>query len=362
MPYKRITVYVLLACYAKVSSTSDGATCALSADLHIPSTHLAAVHSALACWSSQGAWVAHGPGFEWKPDDSCPLFERYVKGGVACGIAAELQSLYPTRRRGLRDHALFVGDSISGQFYRSFASNSRRPSQLVGLDAHLLTASTCESVPPIIPFNGCPRDTGSSSSFSAQFRRSDRLSPWPACGSNKTAYFTEVEWSSLLPGASVVELNRGSHYETDERYIAGWSKTLQFVIDQAPRSLVVARTTPVGHVNCTSYKTPVSSAQLASPGELYNWKDFGAQNALLRNLLRDKFPNVLLLDIEHLASLRPDAHRGRNSKGVVDCLHWQDGTVGAGVLNAPHFFLYNALRFLRLASSNHTFVKHNSVK
>lgn len=319
---------------------------ALSSDIRVPSARWAALESALSCWTSRGSWVAHGDGFEWVPDRACPQYTTRVTGGVACGIAAELQALYPAHKRGLPDRALFVGDSITHQYFRGFISNAPRSAVHVPIPAKVNTYSGCGRGRLPLPIRDCEAG-GAPLSLTALYRRADRLALWPACGSkNETVGFTDAEWVSEFPGTSVIFINRGAHYEDDAKFAAGWRAALHLVRQRAPRALVVARTTPGGHDSCTKFASPVASSSLAQKG--YSWKKMPGQNALLRKMVQEEFPGVILLDIEYLASLRPDAHVGvdKSKGGKLDCLHYREGGRAAGAMNAPHFLLYNALQLL----------------
>lgn len=332
--------------YARATSPPPPRSILLNSDIRITSAEWVTLQSALSCWTSRGTWAAHAGGYEWVPDDACPPYTTRIAGGVACGVAAELQALYPAHRRGLPDRALFVGDSISHQHYRGFLSNSPRSAVHSAISSDVATYSDCDHRRPALPIKDCEVG-GASHSVSAVYRRTDRLALRPTCGAkNETIGFIDEEWVSELAGTSVVFINRGAHYVADDKFIAGWRGALRFLRQKAPRTLIVARTTPGGHDNCTTFSAPVTSSSLLQRG--YSWRKMPGQNAALETLIEEEFPGVILLDIELLASLRPDAHIGVNEKkgGKLDCLHYREGTRAAGVLNAPHFLLYNTLQLL----------------
>jgi len=77
------------------------------------------------------------------------------------------------------------------------------------------------------------------------------------------------------------------------------------------------------------------------------------QNTLLRQLIETEFPGVLLIDVEVLSALRPDAHRGAG-----DCLHWGNRHAQwrrrEEVTEAPHILLLNAIEWLQRWDASHS--------
>lgn len=341
-----VTLTVLACC--TWAAEPDPSSVALTTDIQVPSEHWAALQYALSCWTSRGSWVAQADGYEWVPDPACPPYTTTVAGGIACAVATRLQALYLLHQRGRPIRAFFVGDSLTHQYYRGFLSNSPQSAVHVALPDNLDTFSDCEHVRPALPVENCETATSAMQPLSALLRRADRLAPVPACGPhNRTLGFTETDWvAELGPETSIVFLNRGAHFEKDSKFVSGWRAALRLLRKRVPHALVVARNTPGGHDDCTEFSAPVSSSSLEQRG--YTWRHMPRQNAFLQKLVEEEFPGVILLDIELLASLRPDAHVGIDEKrgNKLDCLHFREGPRAAGIMNAPHFLLYNALWLL----------------
>lgn len=338
----RIALVAILIC--GVASQPSLSSIELSSSIRVVPAHWAALQFALSCWTSRGSWVAHSEGYEWTPDPACPPYTTNVSNGIACGIAARLQGLSPRDRHGLPVHAFFLGDSLTHQYYRGFLANS--PRSVVHSPLHSGTYSDCKFARPALPVSSCEAAAGQP--LSATYRRADRLAPQSACGSNnQTVGFTDTDWvAELRPKTSIVLLNRGAHFESDDKFVAGWRTALRLLRQRAPHALLVARTTPGGHDDCTKFAAPVSSSSLFQQG--YSWRHMPRQNIALQRLVEEEFPGVILLDIEFMASLRPDAHVGidRMRGGKLDCLHFLEGPGAAGMMNGPHFLLYNALWLL----------------
>ena len=199
------------------------------------------------------------------------------------------------------------------------------------------------------------------STATAEFFRNDMLlrdgkncsDPGPPeeypAGCPEHGTFTPWE-GALTPETLLVILNRGAHYEPDGSFLRGWKAALQIARQRAPNALIVARTTPPGISNCNHYRKPVAQppAPVAYYNTAYHWHDFPRQNDLLRKLVADSFPGVLLLDVVPLSMLRPDARRGGG-----DCLHFGSRSGPRRVLEvaatAPTSILVNAVSQLQRA-------------
>ena len=217
---------------------------------------------------------------------------------------------------------------------------------------------------------------------SALYRRSDRLlvdgDPRAEC--LWTGNFVDAPWTAALSQRTrLVVLNRGAHYENDSLALEAWATALRAVRRAAPNALVVVRTTPAGHYNCIAHNRPLSTPLPRWRGQDYfRWLLFHVsdmpqiafvaqiviipreglltscrmgplmqrQNVLLRELVDTEFPGVLLLDVEALSALRPDAHRGSG-----DCLHWANRLPHwrrmEELTEAPTILLFNAIKWLR---------------
>eukprot|EP00271_Cylindrocystis_brebissonii_P010237 TRINITY_DN26375_c0_g1_i1.p1 TRINITY_DN26375_c0_g1~~TRINITY_DN26375_c0_g1_i1.p1 ORF type:complete len:859 (-),score=77.82 TRINITY_DN26375_c0_g1_i1:586-3162(-) len=121
---------------------------------------------------------------------------------------------------------------------------------------------------------------------------------------------------------TIVVMNSGAHYEPDDLFLKHMQDALWHVRAKLPDALVIWRTSPPGHVNCTHYSGPITRRQ--DPALLpphYHWADFTRQNRLVQRLVEQV--GGVMMDIEHLTALRPDGHVGVKAPGAApDCLHY----------------------------------------
>jgi hypothetical protein len=276
----------------------------------------ARLQKTLACWASRGSWrdVNASGNYSWAVSSTCPLSELYgaVNETMLCSRLRAAE--------GRAGTALWIGDSIQRQFF-----------DFSGRPLTLKQATDRHGFPPfhepVYQSRNCTPSNerhqvaqfGSGENLcglTAISRRADRLllntsvQPFQCNGG-----FLDTTWAGDAPEAALIILNRGAHYTNDTLYLDGWRAALDHVRSVAPDAIVVARTTPPGHLDCFKFTAPLRSPP--SITKQFNWADFGRQNALLRALVKDAFPGVLLFDVELMAALRPDVHVGRD-----DCLHF----------------------------------------
>lgn len=325
------------------SSLSVHSTVALSSDIRISSAHWAALRFALSCWTSRGLWVSQPDGYAWVPDPSCPPYTTRVARGVACGVATRLDALLPSHRRGLSLRALFIGDSLSRQFYQGFVSNAPHSLGFVAHTESNQTPSDCEHHDPGVPILSCATSADGMQPLYAAFRSADSLAPQPAC--NLSVGLSLTDWASELgPGPSIVLLSRGTqHGSSRDAFVESWRATLRLLRQNAPDALIVAWTNPGGRPeDSTNGTSPIPKFEQSGDTQ----SGASRQNAVLQTLINDEFPGVLVLDVEHVASLCPDAGTGESRGGALDCLAFRDGLLASGIVTLPHFLLYNALWLL----------------
>jgi hypothetical protein len=137
-------------------------------------------------------------------------------------------------------------------------------------------------------------------------------------GAPQSDVWTE-DWASVLSSGSyrVLILNRGAHWVEDAVLLRELNATLSTLRSQHPELLLIFRATPAGHLDCSSFSQPLQ--QPPAPGQKlpYHWGTFAQQNRLIEQLLSERFPGVLFLDIQPPTALRPESHRGAG-----DCLHY----------------------------------------
>ena len=295
---------------------------------HIPVAKWHALEGIFSCWARNGTWVGHGDEYNWTPARTCQHFEQGEAAVQAPRICQQLQ----------RKTVLFVGDSVQRQIWRAFALTGQR--QLV------------EAPPRVEPCTHSQTSvlTGNTGDLLCRklatiYHRNDRLyldaEHKNTC--RDAGNFIESNWTVDLPSAHIVVLNRGAHFEEDHLYVAGWERALAFIRGAFPSAVVVARTTPAGSFECWLHKAPLKAPlNVSRAPQHYHWDAFSRQNEQLRRLVSVAFPGVLLYDVEHMASLRPDVHQWDQTR---DCLHF-------GGPHAPSFMaslrnlLANQLRVL----------------
>ena len=184
-------------------------------------------------------------------------------------------------------------------------------------------------------------------SISLVYHRNDRLFIDGDSRFDCSGVFTETNWFHELNSTSLIFLNRGAHYENDLNYLDGWLNAIRKIHEAAPGIKIIARTTISGHLGCEKATEPVPI-----PSNITNfghWDKFSHQNLLLRNLIHHSFSSVILLDMEYIASLRPDSHVGIKKMVVngtetfkIDCLHFGSNNSG-GIFYAHDELFYNIL-------------------
>jgi hypothetical protein len=288
----------------------------------------ARLQKTLACWATLGWWRdGNGPGnYSWAVSSSCPLSELYGTFNETM-LCNRLRAAQADGRAGT---ALWIGDSVQRQFF-DFSGRPLTLKQATERHGYPLFHEPVYQCMDLNYSNMKPRiaqfGTGENvCGLTSVSRRSDRLLLNISGRSlDCSKYRLDTTWAGDAPEAALIVLNRGAHYTDDTLYLDGWRAALDHVRSVAPDAIVVARTTPPGHPNCFNFTAPLRSPQyIEKVWSSSHWADFGRQNALLRALVRDAFPDVLLFDVELMASLRPDVHVGRLGKGntsIPDCLH-----------------------------------------
>lgn len=143
----------------------------------------------------------------------------------------------------------------------------------------------------------------------------------------------------------VIIMNTGNNQSDIEDIRRNVEESLAFIRKKLPHTNIIFRTSHAGHSDCkNSFKqSPLSS--FTAGNEIKSSESFDpeivvAKNQAIRNLLNEKFPNVLVVDIFNATMLRWDSHiRSSKDPKIVPCLHYcLPGPIDDWVL-----FLYNAL-------------------
>jgi hypothetical protein len=184
---------------------------------------------------------------------------------------------------------MFVGDSITEEFYFTFMSAMR-------------IESCAPSFQRMITCNG--------GAFGISNVRNDRLSL-----TLESVVDAEHEqmWVSRLASenVSLLVLNRGAHYVEDAVLLAELTATLGYLRQNFPHISVVYRNTPLGHIDSvnTFLAEPllVPDSVLRPDPDFFHYGEFPRQNALVEDWLAQKFPMVLHWDVFTATVLRADS-------------------------------------------------------
>ncbi len=143
------------------------------------------------------------------------------------------------------------------------------------------------------------------------------------------------DWKPMIKkyDIQIVIINRGAHFVNDWDYIAQLYETFDYLTRNHPEISIFFRDTPPGHLN---HHTLFNSAPLTHPQNEtllpYHWGEFRRQNGLAKNLIRERFPQVMYVDVATATSLRADKH--------ADELHY----CGYGPQNTWVLMIYNIFK------------------
>lgn len=117
---------------------------------------------------------------------------------------------------------------------------------------------------------------------------------------------------------SILILNKGAHYQSDELFVPQLNETVSFIDTLPSHVFPIWRNTVAGHMNCQNYSRPITERQTGVMP--FNWEKFQHQNELAHEIIKMK-PRFIHMDVETMTSLRPDHH----SSPPRDCLHYSSG-------------------------------------
>ena len=144
------------------------------------------------------------------------------------------------------------------------------------------------------------------------------LSPSPG-GSIPPSDWLASLHASPLPPFHIVIVNRGAHFKPLASFLPELRATLARLRALLPSALLIFRSTPPGHLNCSAHDVPLPARQ-PPEGLPFHWGEFGAENEAARREV--EAVGGVYLDVEGMTALRADGHVGRNRKDKVDCLHY----------------------------------------
>ncbi|ORX46474.1 hypothetical protein DM01DRAFT_1364384 [Hesseltinella vesiculosa] len=123
--------------------------------------------------------------------------------------------------------------------------------------------------------------------------------------------------SNILKAYPILILNRSPVIETDEEFIQSLTATLKAIRNVSPNTLVVYRSTPIGHPYCDDATGPMQ--QPLQDEDLvhlpFGWSELERRNTLAKVIV--EAAGGVFVDLAALLNTRPDGHVGNH-----DCLRY----------------------------------------
>lgn len=264
------------------------------------------LHERFQCWSWFGRWVAQPKNsrrqYRWTPDPSCGSFANFNDKELCA----------PFRNRKVR----FVGDSLTQEHFRSVAFQVCDNATMKSVNEKVDTDPD-EQGKWVFAF---PKFTHCLYCDKAELGsvRTDRI--LVDTNPNRTLGWGNLDWpwtEDIRGFDGIVILNRGAHFRPLDMVLKAFREALAFIRKEAPRALVIYRTTAPGHKNCHQISEPLNHVQWQ--GNLpYSWAGFWEQNANVTEMIHREFPGVAVVDVAVPTALRGDGHNSYKN----DCLHY----------------------------------------
>ncbi|CAG8736553.1 2579_t:CDS:1 [Dentiscutata erythropus] len=127
----------------------------------------------------------------------------------------------------------------------------------------------------------------------------------------------ELPWISYAHKFNVLILNKGHHWQDDETFRNNLIEVMDSVRTKFPNTLIIYKSTTLGHLNCQSAKEPLSSPPNATELESlpYHWGEIHRQNLIAKEII--EAVGGVFIDLENVMITRIDDHIGGQ-----DCLRW----------------------------------------
>ena len=125
-------------------------------------------------------------------------------------------------------------------------------------------------------------------------------------------------WSrmkGIVREADAIIVNRGSHFTPDKDFQAGVRAFLRYLRAAAPNTLIMARSTYPGHVNCTAFTKPLEAPPILDESAPHTWSRIPPQNPIVKREVHSI--GGVYVDVAPMTALRADG-----KMGGVDCLHY----------------------------------------
>ena len=292
-----------------VTTTND--TLSFFGRTFLPST-FRFIQESIDCWSKNGSWFLQNKTIiddislyrachrfiSYGPKNPCSLLLDFnaLKYKWKSAFCPALLLPFTTERfcEVMKDQGniTIVGDSINKQLHVSIK------------EAYLLDSKQqCTNVTDIHIFS-CP-----DYNITVSFYRNDLLS-LITTNESLTHHAQEKIWITNLPHSkpSLLLLNRGAHFENDDKLITDINQTISYIRRNYPHTSIIWRNTPPGiNFRASVFRAPLTAPPSVIPHR-YHWHEFDRQNMLVRHFLQTYYPETLLLDVATPTSLRQDAH------------------------------------------------------
>ncbi|KAI8982209.1 hypothetical protein BDF20DRAFT_834853 [Mycotypha africana] len=203
-------------------------------------------------------------------------------------------------------HILLVGDLVHYQMHEVLLDSMRNGPTVCFGELNCKDHTLCEAEPKV----------------NMRYLRNDLLSVRQKMYQNHGHPKADViEWpftqTTILRTYPIVILSRGLVHESDEAFIDGLVDAIQTIRKQYPKTLVIYRSTSIGHPYCDDatgpLKKPLSDKELKRLP--FGWSELKRRNQIARAIV--EAAGGLFVDLAALEDLRPDGHIGGN-----DCLRY----------------------------------------
>ena len=224
---------------------------------------------------------------------------------------------------------LFAGDSLQSQFFFSFVATALSSTENMNLSAATVMRNieTCRNLCEWTPHGSCEHPI--------TINCGDQLPPYYILYSRTNfldPYINtkdSTHWLELIEthNVSLLFLNTGAHYQSDESLLQNINNSMQLIFQRPHHPVgVIYRNTFHGHDHCDRF---ISSSPLSSGAHYhlmdeqlrnhpnYGWQHFDRQNHMVREFLRMYYPQVGYLDVATSTNLRIDSHVSKE-----DCYHY----------------------------------------
>jgi hypothetical protein len=144
--------------------------------------------------------------------------------------------------------------------------------------------------------------------------------------------FVQNAWSQFFPEGGgtfrVLVINRGAHFVPNATFVTELNETLYSLRTQRPDVLVIWRASVAGAAECDTFagEPPLNNFSRLPPRERwpYKWDEIQDQNALARALIREHYPQILIIDPVAPSMLRPSSRLSATPprRDNEDCIHW----------------------------------------